>query len=902
MSRSGSRIGAIALALAIAAAAPAQQPPLYPNGTYDATVPAPKAFLGYEIGEKFTPHARIVSYLEAVAAASKRVKLQRIGETNEGRPLLQLAITSEANQSKLETIRKNILSLADPRTISDPKSVDDLVKSTPVIVWLSYGVHGNESSSAEAGMQAVYQLAAGTDEPTTKLLADAVVIVDPLLNPDGRDRYVNWFNSVVGASPNPDPQSAEHDEPWPGGRFNHFLFDMNRDWAWLTQKETRARIAQYLQWMPQVHVDYHEMGYNSTYFFFPAEAPINTNFPPKTVEWAKVFGKGNAEAFDAFGWPYYTAESFDLYYPGYGDSWPSLHGAIGMTYEQAGHSSAGLTVRRDDDTLLTLRDRVAHHFTSSLATIRTAVANREKLLRDFYDFRKSAIDEGEKESIKEYLIVPGKDPERASELVGLLLAQGVEVSRAKQPFVAEKLHGYLNDKWELEKFPEGTCIVSMKQPAKRLAKALLEPEAEVTKLYFYDISAWSLPLAYGVKAYWTEVPTTVEKEALKARPVIEGKVDGATDGAVYYLIPWDTNGAPRALYQLLAEGFLARVAGKTFTLDGKDFARGTIVVPTSGNPPAVRQRMDKLAKDNHLVVTAAKTGLTEKGINLGSEQVSPLRLPKIAVAMGEGVSSTSYGAIWFLLEQEYGIPFTPIQVRSIGDADLSKYNVLIFPDDGGGYGPAIDKDATQRIKDWIERGGTFVGVGGGAFWATQEQSKLAPVSMADKEEKGADSKSDAPATGGDEKKVDDSTSGGGAAASASAPPKEQKKPKERMKIEEQEAEARKRQVPGTILAVDLDPAHPLAFGYDERIYVLKSGSQAFNLTKVGFNVGSFLPEKVSGYISKENEEKIGKKAFLVEIPMGRGHVVLYADDPTFRLFWKGLTRLFLNSVLLLSKP
>ena len=243
MSRSRNWIGVFTLAIAIAASALAQTPPLYPNGTYDASVPAPKAFLGYEIGEKFTPHARIVSYLEAVAAASKRVKLQRIGETNEGRPLLFLAITSEANQSKLETIRKNILSLADPRTISDPKSVtvEDLVKSTPVIVWLSYGVHGNESSSAEAGMQAVYQLAAGTDEPTTKLLADAVVIVDPLLNPDGRDRYVNWFNSVVGATPNPDPQSAEHDEPWPGGRFNHFLFDMNRDWAWLTQKDVRRR-------------------------------------------------------------------------------------------------------------------------------------------------------------------------------------------------------------------------------------------------------------------------------------------------------------------------------------------------------------------------------------------------------------------------------------------------------------------------------------------------------------------------------------------------------------------------------------------------------------------------------------------------------------------------------------
>jgi hypothetical protein len=888
-SREALLAGILAALVAVSAArgASAQAAPdYYSGGTYDPAVPTPRSVLGYEIGERFTPHHRIVAYLEAVAAASPRVSLQRIGETYQGRPLLLLAVTSEANHARLETIQKNALLLADPRRLPEGAEVDELVRSTPIVVWLSYGVHGNESSSSEAAMQTVYQLAAGTDESTRRLLEGAVVLVDPLLNPDGRDRYVHWFNSVVGRVPNPDPQAAEHDEPWPGGRFNHYLFDMNRDWAWLTQRETQARIAQYVQWMPQVHVDFHEMSYNSTYFFFPADAPINSNLPPKTLEWAKVFGRGNAAAFDAFGWPYYTAESFDLYYPGYGDSWPSLHAAIGMTYEQAGNSSAGLVIRRDDGTLLALRDRVAHHFTAGVATVRTAVENREALLRDFHDARRNAIEEGEKEALKEFLFVPGKDPVRAAALVDLLIRQGIEVSRAREAFVAEKVHGYLGDTWELEKFPQGTYCVSMRQPAKRLAKALLEPEAELTKIHFYDISAWSLPLAYGVKAYWTEVPTTVAKEILAAAPPVEGRVEGAQSGAVYYLIPWETNSAPRALYELLDEGFLARVAAKTFELDGKEFGRGTIVVPAAGSPPSLPERMERLAREHRIVVTASKTGLTDKGINLGSEHVQPLRLPKIAVAMGEGVSATSYGAIWFLLEQEYVIPFSPIPLRSIAESDLSRYNVLIFPDDWGGYGSTLTKEATQKIKDWIERGGTFVGVGGGAFWAAKEEGGLTSATTADEHD---DKEGDSPATGE-------------APAAPSEAPARSKKPRERMKIEEQQAEARKRQVPGTILAVDLDPAHPLAFGYEEHIHVLKAGPRAFNLSKQGYNVGTFVAGKVSGYISEENQEKLGKKAYLIEIPMGRGHVVLYADDPTFRRFWKGLTRLFLNSILLLPRP
>jgi len=340
-----------------------------PRGFSRQHIPSPPGVPGYSLGDRFTSHAGIESYLRALAdSAPDRIKIIRYGTTYEGRALYIAVVSSPENLSRLDSIRADSRRLADPGSVTDTEAAA-LIKKMPAIAWLSYGIHGNEASSPEAAMNVLHLLLSAEDAATDDLLGNLVVVIDPLLNPDGHERYVNYEITRSGTSPNEDPAAVEHNEDWPSGRTNHYFFDLNRDWAWLTQVESRARVKAYQEWMPHVHVDFHEMGYNSSYFFFPAFKPINTNFPISTVEWGEIYGRGNAEAFDREGWTYYSGESFDLFYPGYGDSWPSLQGAIGMTYEQAGQT--GVRVRRRDEAILTLKERIDHHTATSLATLRT---------------------------------------------------------------------------------------------------------------------------------------------------------------------------------------------------------------------------------------------------------------------------------------------------------------------------------------------------------------------------------------------------------------------------------------------------------------------------------------------------------------------------------------------------
>ncbi len=387
-------------------------------------IPTPSEFLGYPLGERFTPWTRIVDYFDELAKRSNLITVQRFGETYEHRPLILATITSAKNRASLEQIRQSVASLADPDVTSAARAAE-IAKSSPVVVWLAYGVHGNESSSAEASMQVASNLL--RDPDAQKLLDDAVILIDPLQNPDGRERYIQWFTRTRGMEADPNPDAYEHQEPWPGGRFNHYLIDMNRDWAWSSQRETRDRIAMYRQWNPQVFVDLHEMFYNSTYFFPPDAKPINANLPKDVEKWLEVFGRANAAAFTQRGWPFFVGETFDLFYPGYGDSWPSLHGAIGMTYEVAGHGRAGSAILRDDTTVYTLADRVARHSTSSMATIRTAAANRENLLLYTYNAMKLNADSGK----NTFFLLPGSP--NADDLLAMLQRQNLKINVLTAP-------------------------------------------------------------------------------------------------------------------------------------------------------------------------------------------------------------------------------------------------------------------------------------------------------------------------------------------------------------------------------------------------------------------------------------------------------------------------------------
>ena len=821
---------------------------------------SPEQWLGYPVGTRFTPHARLEGYLRHLAEASPRVALQVYGTSWEGRPLMLLAISSEENISDLEAIRERLATLADPRRLAPDADLEALIEATPVAVWLSYNVHGNETSSSEAALQVVYRLATARDEESLHWLEEAVVLVDPCLNPDGRDRYVNWFNGVVGRRPDPDVRSFEHDEPWPGGRYNHYLFDLNRDWAFATQKETRARLPLFLAWNPHVHVDFHEMGYGSTYFFFPAEKPINTNLPEHVLEWGRRFGEGNARAFDEHGWAYYSGEDFDLFYPGYGDSWPSFTGAIGMTYEQAGHGRAGAAVERDDGTLLTLADRVDHHVVASFSTIRTAVEGRVELLRGYQEFRRSAIEEGREGPVRAFVLPPGGDPARLQALVDLLQLQGIEVRRSREAFTLRQVKDALGGRVLDRTFPAGTCIVALDQPLKRLAKTLLEPRTEIKELQFYDVAAWSLPLAHGVDVY--ESPVAVEADWVPASaPVAPAGGVAPGNAQVAFLLRYDHQGAIEALADLLREGIRVRSAREPFAFGDREYDRGTLVIRANENSPDLRERLAAIGATRRVTFQPASTGLTDRGVDLGSSSVVPVVPPRLLLVGGEGISATSFGAARFLLDQVLDVRHSVMAPEVLQRIDLGDFTAVVIPEG------RVAREVADALGEYVDEGGVVVALGRAAFALAGEQGP-ARIRHGD------------------------------------APEETEAEGDERPRwIEERVEVARRRQAPGSIFAIELDPAHPLSFGYEAAIAAFKAGTRSFDPEGPGTHVGLFRDAaELSGYVNPATAVGLEGRSYLSVDGRGRGAMVLFADDPNFRGAWRGLTRLFVNAALLLPQP
>ncbi len=823
--------------------------------------PSFRAFHGYAPGEGFTPHHRVEAFARALAAGSDRISIDTYGTTPEGRPLILVTVMDPALRADLGKVRAGLARLADPRRLGPGEDPAVLIPGLPVVVWLSFNVHGDEPSSSEAAMVLLEDLAAGNDAGILGILRSAIVILDPCLNPDGRDRYVNWFNSVVGRQGDPDPSAREHHQPWPGGRVNHYLFDLNRDWAFLTQDESRARVARWIDIEPHVHVDFHEMSAASSYFFFPAEKPVNANLPPSILRWGRVFGEGNARAFDARGWDYYTAEDFDLFYPGYGDSWPSLRGAVGMTYEQAGHGRAGLVLDRRDGTRLTLADRVGHHVVAARATLDTAVAHRAALLADFHEFRRTAVEEGRGGLIREFLLPPGDDPHRAAELAGLLIRQGIEVHRAAEAFEVRDVRSVLGRTEDARAFPAGTYIVSLAQPAKRLAKTLLEPSTEIRELYFYDVSAWSLPLAYGVEAWISGQPSRAPSVLLTEPPAVHGRFDDRE--AYAWVVRWNTAGALRGLPAMLAEGIRVRSTHKPFTLHGVSYDRGTLVIPARDNAPDLRARLRRIAEAAGIEMAAVTTGLSEKGVDLGSSSLQHIFAPRVAVVAGEGISPSSCGAVFFLLERLYGVPFTVIEPGALEATNLLRFSALVVPDGR----LRLTKEARDAVAQWVRQGGALIALGGASLPFTAEQGGFTSIS--------------AKGPGGDE-----------------GP---ESRPRAKW-IEDREEEARRNHSPGAIVKVELDPAHPLSFGYASDLPVFFESGRSFDPAAGGIHVGLFKdPGAVSGYVPEPLAKRLVGRSYVSVEHQGEGTVVLFADDPNFRCAWHGLTRLFMNAVLLLGR-
>lgn len=836
------------------------------QGGAGAAPPSPQDALGYGIGERFTDPANVVRYMETLAARSPRVRVRRYGETAEGRPLIQVVIAREENLARLDAILDRNRELATPGTTE--LQAREIVRDNPLVIYYQYGVHGNESSSSEAAMWTAWDLARGAG-PVAGVLDSAIVVIDPVVNPDGRNRYVSWYKQATGAEPNPNPESREHWEPWPGGRFNHYLFDLNRDWAAMTQPETRQRIATWGYWMPQVDVDFHEMSSNSSYFFFPATEPINPIYPPHILAWSKRFGESNAAAFDAQGWPYFTRESYDFFAPIYGDSWPALLGAVGMTYEQAGGGRAGLAYRRPDGLILTLKDRATHHRTTGEATARTAAANRTAMLLDFARFHRT-----QGEGLPDILIVPGADTMRAHALVALLRDEGILVERADRAFRADaRVHAGFQPRRD---FPAGTYLVRARQPRGRLAVTLLQPETMLKATYSYDVSAWSLPYAYGVEAHavtrapaagWSPLPATdtaAGRIVAKAAPVADGR-DGqadATAGEPYgYLALPGMGSWPRVVAYLKAGGRVVAME-KPFTAGGKRWPAGTFFLPRHGT----EDMSGKLRESGVLeVASPIASGRVADGNDLGTADAAPLKLPRLALLSGDVTAASSYGGAWFFLERILGLPFDALPIDRVGEVDLDDYDVLVVPELSE---DALDEKTLGRLKAWVQRGGRLVAVGAGAGEVAEP--------LADIKTRGASGRRTSRA---DSAKV---LSG-----------------RERRDLERWESE-----VPGTILAVRLDPAHPLAFGAgaatDSTLFVLKSGTLAFT-PDAAFETAAYFPDnlkKVSGVISEQNLQSLSGSAWLVDKRLGRGRVVLFADDPLFRASFYGMFAPFVNAVML----
>jgi zinc carboxypeptidase len=835
----------------------------------DERLPRPDAVLGYPLGARFTSWDRIIAYLEALDAASPRVKMWEYGRSAEGRPLKLLAASAAENLERLEEIRGNVQRLADPTRLASAER-DRLLRRTPLIVWLAYGVHGNESSSAEAAMGAAYVLAAAQGD-AAEMLKDVVVLIDPLQNPDGRERYVNAYKQRRGEEANPRRTAAEHWEPWPGGRQNHYLIDLNRDWAWASQPETRQRIAAYRAWEPQVYVDFHEMGSDSSYFFPPSAEPIHPQIDRRILSWLDTFGRANATAFDRQGWIYFKEENYDLFYPGYGDSYPSLRGAVGMTYEMAGGGRAGQALALPDGTMLTLADRIARHLTTSLTTVRTAARSSRRILEDFVTHRAKAGSE----PARTYLWP--SDQQEARALADLLSFHGVHVRQLGGPAeisVRELSHAKAEP--QSRRFAAGTYAVSTAQPLGALVEALLELDSPMSQSFldrqrqrleqnldpeFYDITAWSLPLAYNLRT-WVAAGDVPEGQPLPESA--GGGIRG--EGDLGWLVPPQGVASYHLAAALQRRQIRFRVALAPFSGGGASYPAGTLFVPRRANPDHARATLQELLQESSLAAQAVSSSYELKGLSLGSSEMTAVRPVRVGLVSGDGVDPTSFGFLWYLLDRQIGVDYDRLDLAQLRNVGLADFDVLILPN--GSYDDRIGDRLKDTLDAWIKAGGELVAVGDAVNWLQDKEltsiKRWQPPKPDDKE----DSKPEDP-------EASEST------------------------VEKQLAQ-RPIFTPGAVIATRMQPQHPLTVGLTAAPDVLYEGTTVLKTTgdpRQDVLVAVDDSPVVAGFAWPEAEQRLSGALLVGTELRGRGSVVLFAQDPAYRLFWRATTPIFLNALL-----
>lgn len=879
----------------LAVTASAQQDfEFWPNADYDPAVPTIESVLGYSHGERITWHGDALRYFDALQTSQPdRVSVHQYATSWEGRELVYVVITSAENMRRIDDIKADMQSLRNAATTSRSEA-DRIIQSGPAITWLSYGVHGDEISSTDASMITAYHLLASRGDPRIEdILRESVVVIDPMQNPDGRDRFIHGYEMAEGLSPNPDRLAAEHEQPWPSGRFNHYLFDMNRDWFAMNQAESLGRVTALQEWYPVVYVDLHEMGGDRTYYFAPGAKPTNPHATDTQIKNEELFGRTNAAWFDHFGIDYFARDVYDNFYSGYGSSWPQYFGSVAMTYEQAGVE--GLTLRQYNGNELRFAETVRNHFVTSLGTAETVATNRQKFLQDFYDYQVSAIAEGRSDAIRVYIIPRQSDQAGADKLAGQLVRQGVAVGVANAGFKACGAD-----------YAAGSYVIDMAQPAKRLVRTLLDTNVAMGSDFIdeqeqrraigldskiYDVTAWSVPLMMNVRAQtcnrMTNVSTTAAGPELVQAPALPDK-----NAKVAYLVPWGEGTAIRFLSHALLENLSVKSTDKAFTLQGKRYPAGTLIIDVADNSADVHQSVRDISLATGANVFAVNDSWVTDGPNLGSNKVVSHNRPDVAIAWDTPTYPPSAGQARFVIERQFDYPVTAIRTASIANADLSNFEVLILPEAfGDGYGPVLGEAGTENLRDWVSNGGVLIALGSANRYLADANIDLLSIrrenAVVEEEDEDEENSSDSNVNGDEEPEA---TVDGRNLTSLS---------------DYEKAIGPKSALPdslaGVLLKSDVSSEHWLGAGVASSLNVLARRTDIYTPIRLdsGVNVARFTSAGdllASGYIWEENRKQLAYKPFAVVQPLDRGFVIAFTQDPTIRAYLDGLNVIFMNAI------
>ena len=807
-------------------------------------VKSPAEFLGYPVGTKVTPHWKVLAYYDHILKqVPGQVKMESYGESYEGRPLRVYYISSAKHIANLDQIRTNNLKLAHALE-------GDGDSNGPAIVWISNNIHGNETSSIEASMLTLYALVDPQNSKSKAWLENTLVILDPCLNPDGTERYNNWYNGVVGKNYNPQLYAREHREPWPAGRYNHYYFDMNRDWAWQTQQESVLRAAIYNKWLPHIHVDFHEQGINSPYYFPPAAEPLHEVITPWQREFQTTIGKHNAKYFDSKGWLYFTKERFDLFYPSYGDTYPIYSGAIGMTFEKAGNGSAGLGVYTDDKDTLTLVDRAIQHHASGLNVIEIVSQHAPKVVAEFKKFGDDAAS-GKLSSFQTYIVK--YDASREKTLRALLTL--LDKNKIKYYAASGSVRGfdYFSKKDGNHTLQEKDLVIPGNQSKGALIRVLFEPEAKLTDSVTYDITAWSLPYVYGL-------PTLASKSKLAdLRPYSLDSIQNTVGSNFGYAIKWDGFSSAQLLGALLKQQVTVKASDQSFKIGAEEFPKGSLLIMKNGNK---QKEVDKLVKAEadrlQVRIYAIQSGIIDGGKDLGSSDVKTLKAPKVLMMAGEGLRATNVGEVWHYFDQQLQYPIVLVNPSDFSRVKWDEVDVFIMPN--GNYAFLKDKAQSSEFASWIRKGGKVIALEGVVSQLAAQEWSAMKVAKQDS-----------------------------AAKSKSNPLK---------KYGDRERGALENYTAGAIYKVTIDNSHPLMFGIKD-YFTLKQDANLYQYMEnnAGWNVG-YIQEnaKMSGFVGHQLGKKLKNGMVFGTQKLGQGTVVYLADNVLFRNFWESGKLVMANAV------